>query len=281
MSRSRVLPDPCGPITPAVRSHGTHSSPPRGSCAGPSRHPTSSGRNAPHVALPLGRVPYRSGRTTGAVRSADRLGPSSASACGPGGHPFQPSRPPPVQGRLGRSDARDRPRSTSVTAMHVHSSVGAGGGGARRWQAGAGVAAEQAGQALEQVRATAAIHPVPASRLARRCGPPCSGQNEQRARRPGPPPSGDLPGEAGRGWCVGHCCIGGPPRPWVVYPDPPVGGAARAVGDVRRPARSRRGDVCRWRLGEVADVRCRPASMVVLVAGSKTIMTWPTGWGRR
>ena len=40
VSRSSVLPEPCGPITPAVRSHGTHNCPPRGSCPEPRRQPT-------------------------------------------------------------------------------------------------------------------------------------------------------------------------------------------------------------------------------------------------
>ena len=43
VSRSRVLPEPCGPITPAVRSHGHHNSPARGCRDVPIRQPTSLG----------------------------------------------------------------------------------------------------------------------------------------------------------------------------------------------------------------------------------------------
>src|SRR5262249_31937762 len=42
-SRSSVLPEPCGPYTPAVRSNGTHSSTPGGATDLPSRHPTARG----------------------------------------------------------------------------------------------------------------------------------------------------------------------------------------------------------------------------------------------
>ena len=40
VNRSRVLPDPCGPITPAVRSHGHHNWPALGCLARPIRQPT-------------------------------------------------------------------------------------------------------------------------------------------------------------------------------------------------------------------------------------------------
>ena len=52
MSRSNVLPEPWGPMTPAVRSQGTHSCPPRGSCASPRRHPTWVGSNGARRFLP-------------------------------------------------------------------------------------------------------------------------------------------------------------------------------------------------------------------------------------
>ena len=45
VSRSSVFPDPCGPMTPAVRSQGHHSAPDLGWWPTPIRHPTCAGSN--------------------------------------------------------------------------------------------------------------------------------------------------------------------------------------------------------------------------------------------
>ena len=146
MSRSRVLPDPCGPMTPAVRSHGTHSCPPRGSCAAPSTPPDVGGLEASHRCR---RLPYRSGRTTGATRRS-RDGSEHGLGLGAGGHPANPPgtpRPPRQPGRPGeQDDGEDLGRRPGT----VYSSAAWGGrcGG----EPGAGVAAEQGGQAGEQLR---------------------------------------------------------------------------------------------------------------------------------
>ncbi len=59
VSRSRVLPEPCGPYTPAVRSNGTHSGPVRGTLPTPSRQPTDAGVNfsRPPAVLPPSWLP--------------------------------------------------------------------------------------------------------------------------------------------------------------------------------------------------------------------------------
>ena len=71
-SRSRVLPEPWGPMTPAVRSHGTHSSPPRGSRARPRCQPMSVGVGVRR------RVAGRSGRMIPATLRS-RVRPRSCS----------------------------------------------------------------------------------------------------------------------------------------------------------------------------------------------------------
>ena len=85
------MPEPWGPMTPAVRSHGTHRSPPRGSWALPMRQPTSQGSNLSFIASSFvsrrsssqGLSPWPSAVPVASVASPAVRCTGSAAACLP------------------------------------------------------------------------------------------------------------------------------------------------------------------------------------------------------
>ena len=110
MSRSRVLPQPCGPYTPVVRSNGTHNGPVRGTFPTPRRQPTVAGANEERTLV----VPDRCASPTGErwVCSADR------GALARRGHPLYRRRfPRPYRsGRISVRTRRSRPTPRTVSA---------------------------------------------------------------------------------------------------------------------------------------------------------------------
>ena len=86
VSRSRVLPEPCGPYTPQVRSNGTHSSPDRGTAPVPSRQPTCAGEKRCEACWSRPWAPslsvWRTAWCTGPLGEASDGGASDGGASG-------------------------------------------------------------------------------------------------------------------------------------------------------------------------------------------------------